>query len=174
MTNTILQSLGLDLVNINVSAKFYQDIPNGSRAMEFFRKLIGDTQFHKLSRGLGIALTDDKCHFAIPLARFCQYQCVRKILSNYSKSFNSYGHFSQIDQKRDTQGDYRAHVTICGWLGRAMVLGSFQCRGVLLLSHMVGQGPAVLAAGAGRVFFFFFFFFFSSRLSYLPFLMPHL
>ena len=32
------------------------------------------------------------------------------------------------------------------WLGRAMVLCSFQCRGVLLLWHMVGQGPAVLAA----------------------------
>ena len=32
-----------------------------------------------------------------------------------------------------------------------MVLGSFQCRGVLLLWHMVGQGPAVLAAGAGLV-----------------------
>ena len=52
-----------------------------------------------------------------------------------------------------------------------MVLGSFQCRGVLLLWHMVGQGPAVLAAGAGRVGCFLFF---SSRLSYLPFLMPHL
>ena len=37
------------------------------------------------------------------------------------------------------------------WLGRAMVLGSFQCRGILLLWHMVGHGPAVLAAGAGRV-----------------------
>ena len=47
-----------------------------------------------------------------------------------------------------------------GWLGWAIVLGSFQCQGVLLLWHMVGQGPAVLAAGAGR-------------LSYLPFLMPH-
>ena len=32
-----------------------------------------------------------------------------------------------------------------------MVLGSFQCRDVLLLWHMVGQGPAVLAAGAGWV-----------------------
>ena len=31
-----------------------------------------------------------------------------------------------------------------------MMLGSFQCRGVLLLWHMVGQGPAGLAAGAGR------------------------
>ena len=28
-----------------------------------------------------------------------------------------------------------------------MVPGSFQCRGVLLLLHIVGQGPAVLAAG---------------------------
>ena len=113
-------------------------------------------------------------------------------------------------------------VTGLRWLsGRAMVLGSFQCRGVLLLWHMVGQGPDVLAAGAGRVrcffccccccffllllfyfcflllfffvccfvvvvyfcfffcFFLFFvvvvfFVFFSSRLSYLPFLMPHL
>ena len=32
-----------------------------------------------------------------------------------------------------------------------MVLGSFQSRGVLLLLHIVGQGPAVLAAGSGRV-----------------------
>ena len=38
-----------------------------------------------------------------------------------------------------------------GWLGWAMVLGSFQCRGVLLLLHIVGQRPAVLAAGIGRV-----------------------
>ena len=53
-----------------------------------------------------------------------------------------------------------------------MVLGSFQCRGVLLLLHMVGQGLAVLAAGAGRVGCFYIFF--SSRLSYLPFLMPRL
>ena len=38
--------------------------------------------------------------------------------------------------------------------------------------HIVEQGPGVLAAGAGwgAVFFFKF----SSRLSYLPFLMPHL
>ena len=46
-----------------------------------------------------------------------------------------------------------------------MVLGSFQYRGVLLLLHIVGQGPAVLAAGAGRVGFFFFFFFHLSSLS---------
>ena len=33
-----------------------------------------------------------------------------------------------------------------------MVLGSFQCRGVLLLWHMVGQGPAVLAGRVGCSF----------------------
>ena len=39
-----------------------------------------------------------------------------------------------------------------------MVLGNFQCRGVLLLVHIVGQGPAVLAAGAGRVGYMFYIF----------------
>ena len=38
-----------------------------------------------------------------------------------------------------------------------MVLGGFQCRDVLLFSHMVGQGPAMLAAGAGRVGCFYIF-----------------
>ena len=37
------------------------------------------------------------------------------------------------------------------------MLGSFQCRGVLVLGHMVGQGPAVLAAGLGWVGCIFFF-----------------
>ena len=36
-----------------------------------------------------------------------------------------------------------------------MVLGSFQCRGILLLLHIVGQGPAVLAAGVGRMGYIF-------------------
>ena len=43
-----------------------------------------------------------------------------------------------------------------------MKLRSLQCRGVLLLWHMVGQGPAVLAAGGcgmgGLCFFFLLFF----------------
>ena len=40
-------------------------------------------------------------------------------------------------------------------LGWAMVLGSFQCQGVLLLLHIVGQGPTVLAAGAEWVDLYF-------------------
>ena len=43
------------------------------------------------------------------------------------------------------------YILITGCLGRAMVLGSFQCLGVLLLWHIAGQGPAVLATGAGWV-----------------------
>ena len=58
-----------------------------------------------------------------------------------------------------------------GWLGWAMVLGSFQCRGVLLLLHIVGQGPVVLAASAGWVGYIFFFFYI---FIYLPFLMSYL
>ena len=39
-----------------------------------------------------------------------------------------------------------------------MMLGSFQCQSVLLLLHIVGQGPAVLAAGAGQVDYIFYIF----------------
>ena len=47
-----------------------------------------------------------------------------------------------------------------------MVLGSFQ-RGVLLLLHIVGQGPAVLAAGAARVDYIFLYIFHLSSISYV-------
>ena len=46
---------------------------------------------------------------------------------------------------------YTECMNTCGWLGGAMVLGSFQYQGVLLHCHIVGQGPVVLAAGAGWV-----------------------
>ena len=48
------------------------------------------------------------------------------------------------------------YSALSGWLGWAMVLGSSQCRAVLLLLHIVGQGPAVLAAGAGRMGYIFY------------------
>ena len=45
-------------------------------------------------------------------------------------------------------------------LGRAMVLGSFQCRGVRLLWHMVGQGAccACSRCGTGRAVLYLYFF----------------
>ena len=51
----------------------------------------------------------------------------------------------------------------------AIVLCSFQCRGVLLLLHIVGQGPAVLAAGAGRVGYISYIFHLSSLSNVLSF-----
>ena len=73
----------------------------------------------------------------------------------------------KITLVQNAVNDYM-RITIRRWLGWAMVLGSFQCRGVLLLLHIVGQGPAVLAASAGRLGYIFIFFI------YLPFLMSGL
>ena len=49
-----------------------------------------------------------------------------------------------------------------GWLGWAMVLGIFKCRGVLLLLHIVGQGT-------GRVGYIFYIFHLSSLSNVLSF-----
>ena len=77
MINVILQFIELDLVNINVSAKFYQNIPNGLRVkFQCFQNL-----------NLGKTSTNPKCHLTISWATSCQYQCVCKISSQYSTQF---------------------------------------------------------------------------------------
>ena len=77
MINVILQFLELDLVNINVFAKFYQNIPNGLRV-----------KFHCFQNlNLGKTSTNPKCHLTISWATPCQYQCVCKISSQYSTQF---------------------------------------------------------------------------------------
>ena len=83
MINVILQFLELDIVNINVSAKFYQNIPNGLRV-----------KFHCFQNlNLGKTSTNPKCHLTISWATSCQYQCVCKISSQYSTQFKRQGHF---------------------------------------------------------------------------------
>ena len=65
--------------------------------------------------------------------------------------------FSSRGYRDSDQADLRlrwAHSHFVGfafWFGWAMVLGSFQCRGVLLLLHILEQGPAELATSVGRV-----------------------
>ena len=77
MINVILQFLELDLVNINVSAKCYQNIANGLRV-----------KFHCFQNlNLGKTSTNPKCHLTISWATSCQYQCVCKISSHYSTQF---------------------------------------------------------------------------------------
>ena len=48
MINVILKSLGLDIININVYAKGYQNIPNGLTVVGICRELSGDKQLPKL------------------------------------------------------------------------------------------------------------------------------
>ena len=63
MINVNLQFLGLDLFNIKLSAKFYQNIPNGLIVnFHFFQNL-----------NLGKTLTNPKCHLTISWATSCQY-----------------------------------------------------------------------------------------------------
>ena len=83
MINVILQFLELDLVNINVSAKFYRTIPNGlSVIFHFYQNL-----------NLSKASINSKCHLTISWATSYQYQCVCKISSQYSTQFKRWGHF---------------------------------------------------------------------------------
>ena len=42
-----------------------------------------------------------QCHFSIPWTRYCQYQCVCKILSKYSIRFKSYRQFSRTGRGQD-------------------------------------------------------------------------
>ena len=71
--NVSSQSLGLDLVNINVYAKVYQNIPLSSRD----RAIFTFSEF-----GTRQSLTDDKCHFANPCARSFNIKLSAKFYQN--------------------------------------------------------------------------------------------
>ena len=84
ISSVIWQSHGVNLVNINVYAKFHHNIPLSSTDSAII-------PFSELE--LGKASTNEKCHFAITWARSCQYQCLRNSLSKYSTQFKRQGHF---------------------------------------------------------------------------------
>ena len=50
---------------------------------------------------LGNASANPKLHLTISWATSCQYHCVCKILSNYSKRFKSYRHFSRTGRRQN-------------------------------------------------------------------------
>ena len=83
MINVISHFLGLELFNIKLSAKFFQNIPNGLRIKFHFFSEFEPRQY----------LDQPKCHLTISLATSGQYQCVCKISSQYSTQFKRYGHF---------------------------------------------------------------------------------
>ena len=58
--------------NINVSAKFYQNIPNGLRVkFHYFQNL-----------NLGKTSTNPKCHLTISWATSCQYRPMKNVISH--------------------------------------------------------------------------------------------
>ena len=63
MINVILQFLGLDLFDIKLSAKFYQNISNCLKVIFYFLQNLN----------LGKTPTNPKCHLTISWATSCQY-----------------------------------------------------------------------------------------------------
>ena len=92
MKNVISQSLGLDFVNINIYANVYQNIPLSSRD----RAIFTFSEFEPRQR-----LGQSQMTFDNSWATSCQYQCVCKILSKYSKRFKSYRHFSRTGRRQN-------------------------------------------------------------------------
>ena len=92
MNNVISQSLGLDLVNINVYAKVYQNIPLSSRD----RAIFTFSEFEPRQR-----LGQSQMTFDNLWATSFQYKCVCKILTQYSKRFKSYRHFSRLGRRQN-------------------------------------------------------------------------
>ena len=78
MKNDISQALGLDLVNINVYAEVYPNIPLSSRDKAVFT-------IQNLA--LGKASVDDKCHFAI-VSFFSEFE-PRRNLNQSQMSFDN-------------------------------------------------------------------------------------
>ena len=101
MKNVILQFLGLDLFNIKLSAKFYQNIPNVLRVnFHFFQNL-----------NLGKTSTNPKCHLTISWATSCQYTNVyAKFHHNIPLSsrdrafftFSEFGAWQNLDRRKMT------------------------------------------------------------------------
>ena len=86
MKNDISQSLWLDLVNINVYAEVYQNIPFSSRIRPF--SLIQNL-------ALGKASTYDKCHFAI-VSLFSEFEPRQKLNQSQMSFGNLMGYNMSI------------------------------------------------------------------------------
>ena len=104
MINVILHFLRLDLFNIKLSAKFYQNIPNSLKVnFHFFQNL-----------NLGKTLTNPKCHLTISWATSCQYTDVYETfhynipLSSRDRSiftFSEFGARQNLDRRKMTFHD---------------------------------------------------------------------
>ena len=81
---SFLQFLGLDLFNIKLSAKFYQNIPNALRVNFHFFSEFEPRQY----LGISQMSFDNLMGYILSI-----YQCVCKITSQYTTQFKKQGHF---------------------------------------------------------------------------------
>ena len=82
--------LGLDLVNINVNAKVYQNIPLSSRD----RAIFTFSEFEPRQRLIQSQMTfDNLLGYILSISM--------RILSKYSKRFKSYRHFSRTGRRQN-------------------------------------------------------------------------
>ena len=102
MKNVISQSLGLDLVNINVYAKVYQNIPLSSRdrAIFTFSEFEPRSNSEKVKMALSLKLGQPQMTFDNHLGYILSISMLMQILSKYSKRFKSYRHFSTFFTNR--------------------------------------------------------------------------
>ena len=133
-------------------------IQNFIKIHPFGLKILMKNTFLHQSRVITLLLINEFNPFAIPnhsslISMFMQ--SLKKIGQKLLKLELDSGNEALMDGWIDRRTDGRSKGS-GGWLGRAMVLSSFQCRGVLLLWRMVEQRYAVLAAGGGQVSCFFF------------------
>ena len=91
MKNVISQSLGLDLININVYTNVYQNIPLSSRD----RAIFSFSEFGTRQR-----LSQSQMIFDNHLGYILSISMRMQNLSKYSKRFKSYRHFSRTGQRQ--------------------------------------------------------------------------
>ena len=112
--NVSSESLGLNLDNINVYVKAYQNIPLSSRDRAIFTFSEFDTQQ---------SLDQCKCHFAVLWARSFQHEIVCKILSKYSKRFKSYFFFfSEFEPRQNLDQSQMSFHNLMG-----VILSIYKC-----------------------------------------------
>ena len=102
--NVSWQSLGLDLVNINVYAKVYQNIPLSLRDGAIF------TFFRILA--LGKASTDDKCHLQFIGLDLFNIKLSAKFYQNIPNALRVNFHFFQNLNLGKTSTNPKCHLTI--------------------------------------------------------------
>ena len=98
-----------------------------------------------LNLNLGNASANPKWNFTISWATSCQYHCVCKKLSKYSKRFKSYRHFSRTDRRQNFHKQAGVKIFTVRWQNQM-----FDYRALLEIQFSVDFLRVVLFAITNR------------------------